>query len=423
MRELASGLDTAYEKTMERIQNQEGRSKELAEQAIAWIIHAKQALTKQELLHALAVRPYDSKLDEDGLPSVETLLSVCAGLVKLDRERETLDLVHATTREYFERKKAVWFPDADRDITRACVTYLSFEAFNTGICPTEKQLHPLYFYAARYWGYHAQSSSSKMGTELARLILAFLQNDTNMSASNKAMSNMPQNMKGVHFAAIFNLEGIMTGLISNGADLELKDSYNRTPLFWATVYKYDAMMSILVDGGATLDTKIDNGLTPLLWAVMSNSEGDYEGVVKFLAEKGANLEAEDIDFDRTSLSWAAKNGDKVLVEFLIDKGANIEAKDRYGRTPLSWAAETGYEAILGFLVEKGADLEVEDLYFRRTPLLWAIKSGHEAVVKLLVSKSASLSSMDRYRQTPLALARRNRSRKVEKILVDAGSQY
>ena len=109
LQKLAKGekeLDKAYQQTMERIRSQEGGSKKLAERTLAWIIHAKRPLSMTELLHALAVRPHDTKLDGDGLTSVEFLLSVCAGLVRLDEKSKIFDLVHKTTRDYFESAKA-----------------------------------------------------------------------------------------------------------------------------------------------------------------------------------------------------------------------------------------------------------------------------------------------------------------------------
>jgi hypothetical protein len=49
----------------------------------------------------------------------------------------------------------------------ACVTYLSFDAFETGFCQTDEefearlQLNALYDYAARHWGHHARAASIK----------------------------------------------------------------------------------------------------------------------------------------------------------------------------------------------------------------------------------------------------------------------
>ena len=43
------------------------------------------------------------KLDEENLPEIEDMVSVCAGLVTIDEESNIIRLVHYTTQEYFER--------------------------------------------------------------------------------------------------------------------------------------------------------------------------------------------------------------------------------------------------------------------------------------------------------------------------------
>jgi hypothetical protein len=118
---------------MERIEGQIKNSRELAKQVLSWITCAKRPLTTSELRHALAVEIGEFKLDEENLPEIEDVLSVCAGLVTVDEQSDVIRLVHYTTQEYFERTWNFWFPNAQKDIATVCVTYLSFDAF-TGFC-------------------------------------------------------------------------------------------------------------------------------------------------------------------------------------------------------------------------------------------------------------------------------------------------
>jgi hypothetical protein len=80
----------------------------------------------------------ESGLDEENLPKIKDMISVCVGLVTVDEESNIIRLVHYTTKEYFERTWNSWFPNAQRDITATCVTNLSFDAFETGFCPTDE---------------------------------------------------------------------------------------------------------------------------------------------------------------------------------------------------------------------------------------------------------------------------------------------
>ena len=223
---------------MERIEGQVADSQELAKQVLSWIACAKRPLTTLELRHALAVEIDEPELDEENLPEIEDMVSVCAGLVTVDEESDIVRLVHYTTQEYFERTWASWFPNAQTDITKACVTYLSFNNFDTGFCQTDEAFEArlrgniLYDYAAHNWGYHARAAS----TEAERSVLHFLKNGAKVSASSQVMmlskgdswrsgysQYVPRQMTGVHLTAYFGLKEMVIALFENGYELNIKD--------------------------------------------------------------------------------------------------------------------------------------------------------------------------------------------------------
>jgi ankyrin repeat protein len=76
------------------------------------------------------------------------------------------------------------------------------------------------------------------------------------------------------------------------------------------------------------------GLTPLHWAAREGRTG----IVEFLVEAGAPVDARDNNIGWTPLHLAAWGGHLETVQFLVERGAPVDAKDRYGRTPLHWAA-------------------------------------------------------------------------------------
>jgi hypothetical protein len=148
-----------YMGIMRRIEGQVLDQEELAKQVLSWITCAQRPLTTSEIQHALAVEVGEPELDEDSLPQIEDMVSVCAGLVRVDEVSSIIRLFHYTAQEYFERTQKDWFPTAETDITKTCVTYLSFSVFNSGICATDEefkerlQSNRLYDYAARNWGH------------------------------------------------------------------------------------------------------------------------------------------------------------------------------------------------------------------------------------------------------------------------------
>ena len=83
---------------MDRIEGQIADQEELAKQVLSWITCAKRPLTTSELRHALAVEVGKPELDEDNLPDIEDMVSVCAGLVTIDKETSVIRLVHYTAR-------------------------------------------------------------------------------------------------------------------------------------------------------------------------------------------------------------------------------------------------------------------------------------------------------------------------------------
>jgi hypothetical protein len=75
----SEAYDYAYKEAMERIEGQIADSQDLAKQALGWITCSKRPLTTLELQHALAVEIGQSSLDEENLPDIEDVVSVCAG--------------------------------------------------------------------------------------------------------------------------------------------------------------------------------------------------------------------------------------------------------------------------------------------------------------------------------------------------------
>ncbi|KAH0551181.1 hypothetical protein GP486_007489 [Trichoglossum hirsutum] len=286
------GLDETYKQAMERIEDTGSRFRELAKHILAWIVHAKRPLSTTELQHALGVRPFTKELDRDYLPSVQVLQSVCAGLVTIDEQSGIVRLVHYTTQKYFERTWTSWFPNAQMDITKVCVTYLSFDVFEMGFCRSDRefearlQTNVLYDYAARNWGHHARIASIEED-----LILNLLESRAKVSAASQAMmasesysgfsQGVPRQMIGIHVAAYFGLAGAMVGLLKNGYNPDLKDSYSRTPLSRAAENGHEAVVKLLL---ATEKVDVDS------------KDSEYS------------------EYSRTPLSRAAGNGHEAVVK-------------------------------------------------------------------------------------------------------------
>ena len=90
------GLGGVYGATLGRIKGQGGEKSRLGMAALMWISHSERPLKVDELCHALGVEIGSADLDGDNVPSIETVLGCCQGLVSVDKEASTVRLIHFT---------------------------------------------------------------------------------------------------------------------------------------------------------------------------------------------------------------------------------------------------------------------------------------------------------------------------------------
>lgn len=376
---------------MKRIEDQPAHVRTRAKQVLLWISHTMRPISVEELQHALSVELGMGRLDQSAIPARSRLTSVCAGLVTIDQESQIIRLVHETAQSYLEERSMIFFPKAQEDIAKICLTYLSFDTFSTGRCSSDElfegrlQEHALLEYAARYWGKHAKGGAELSVKDLA---LQFLRDDQKVSCATQVMMSgsyrypgysqfIPKNVSNLHICSFFGLKDTLDELLRYSDVVDPKDTTGRTPLCCAAENGHEAVVKLLVDSGAAVDSVDEDGSTPLLRAV----EKGHEAVVKLLLDKGWAVDSEN-NRGMTPLSLAAEKGHEAVVKLLLDNGTAVDSVDGCSETPLLRAAEKGHEAVVKLLLEKGAAVDSVDMY-GWTPLLRAARNGHEAVVKLL----------------------------------------
>ncbi|KAF3318690.1 hypothetical protein TWF173_006705 [Orbilia oligospora] len=361
-------LEEAYDKTMERIEKKTEFSR-LAKNALQWIVYSRRPLTVLELRHALGVEVGKDEMDYENIPNIEDVVSVCAGLVVVDKERDIVRLVHYTTQEYFKQSKSHGFPDAETYIARICIDYLSYRSFGGGWCReigTLRKRNPLYDYTARNWGYHMQKSSG-----LDSRVIEFLENEAKVQLSAPAMMPAATDwarhmeytafyepgaslkvLKGLLLAVFFGLENVTSEMILRARNLNLADGLQRTLLSWAAGNGQTATGELLVKSGAEVDFPDIDGRTPLFWA----AAGGHLSMIELLIRNGANVNATDI-FGVTALHIAARRSYLRAISFLIDNGADGDMRDICGGTPLAWAIGNENNAAARLLLETCTNLD------------------------------------------------------------------
>ncbi|KAM6513998.1 hypothetical protein FALCPG4_015182 [Fusarium falciforme] len=425
-------LSGAYDKAIERINEQELGLRELAIQVLSWITCAKRQLTTTELQHALATKKGNRMLDTRDLVPIKDIVSVCAGLVTVDKESDVIRLAHYTTQQYLNDRRKDLFQNVESQIVTTCITYLSFDVFESGFCRTDVEFeermraNPFYDYAAHNWGHHAREAMIP-----SQVVIGFLESQTKVEASSQALiaikryssqseysQKIPRQMTGLHLAAYFGVKNAAQVLLSS-SDPDSKDSYGWTPLCWAVWKGHEVVVQLLLNNGAKVDAMVDGRPTPLVLA----AERRHEAIVKLLLEKGAHTESKN-ENGQTPLSLAAENGDQAIVKLLLDNGADTKSRDEQGQTPLCWAVEKEHEAAVQLLLNNNANVDAkgdDDWLPLRTPLTLAAQNGHESIIKLLLDKGASVNAEDSYGWTPLILAAENGLEAIVQLLLNKGA--
>ena len=122
-------------------------------------------------------------------------------------------------------------------------------------------------------------------------------------------------------------EEIIKLLLSNNADVNLKENTGNTALTYAIGNCNYNLVKLLVEIGNADINVITNDLdTPLTIATIENS---FE-IIKYLVERGVNINSQN-KFGNTALIISADHEDLEIVQYLYNKGSNIELQRVDGR--------------------------------------------------------------------------------------------
>eukprot|EP01121_Diplochlamys_sp_Union-15-3_P006774 TRINITY_DN1729_c0_g2_i1.p1 TRINITY_DN1729_c0_g2~~TRINITY_DN1729_c0_g2_i1.p1 ORF type:complete len:706 (+),score=130.91 TRINITY_DN1729_c0_g2_i1:126-2243(+) len=203
----------------------------------------------------------------------------------------------------------------------------------------------------------------------------------------------------MHIAALCNNEDALRILVSKGAYLEEKDNTGKSPLIYGMMFGLN-FLEVLLDIGASLDTKDNEGLTPLHHAAKSYSSED---LVQFLLQKNIDFNAKD-NKQRSVFHFITKAS---LIPMLVNKGIDINARDLKGKTALHYSIVGIEKQLIDALITHGASVNIADLE-GNTPLHVAVLKYSnfygDFALKLLLSKGADCNAENNRGETPLFLA-------------------
>lgn len=415
-----NNLNEAYDAAMQRITDQHEEDTLVACTVLSWISLAYRPLTVVELQHALATQFQTnlcSKFDVEGIIPEKKLISICCGLVMVEPHGRRIRLGHYTTQEYFDqpRNRMKYFPGAQKEIVKASLRYLSFDAFDK-CCTSGNELRrrvgdfPFLKYAAFHWSKHAQASG--FSDDLVVIIKEFFQMQGNTASNIQIIRSRDYSIHGtthsktldlfhsqgcsrVLVAAIFGVYPILLAEIEAGADCNLVDLRGRSALSLAAELGHLAVVKGLLEGPFAKNLNMNLPDTDNAWpAIVFAIRGGHEEIVKVMCNTpGVNIDLHTVDRSGwTPFGWALKTPDyneNICQAMIQSPHFNPNSKDSNGSTPLRYALCNGcWGMVREMLFREDIDLEAstEAMSDQKTLWLWAALDRHMDVIEFLLTK-------------------------------------
>jgi energy-coupling factor transporter ATP-binding protein EcfA2 len=193
-------------------------------------------------------------------------------------------------------------------------------------------------------------------------VVELLSSGADVNVTNK------NNETPLHLAAWKGYAEIASLLLKHGANVNAQNYVADTPLHMAAWYGRAQVAKLLLDYGADVNARNRFGWTPLHYAVMRGHAKVVEILIKYGADVNAvsNVDATSNDFffllqKQTPLHYAASDGRAKITKLLIKSGADVNAKDGRGDTPLLYAADGEHTEVARLLLKHGADVDVSDI--------------------------------------------------------------
>ena len=216
------------------------------------------------------------------------------------------------------------------------------------------------------------------------------------------------------YAVIYDRVECVTLLLQNGANVNITDKNERTPLHFAINLCLYELIYLLLRYGANPHLQDDKGLSPIDYAKSykdAKSIKILEEITQIFVQKGdlknfakdgklyelVNNLTTPLDIFKadasgiTLLHIASRSGNLKLINYLCNKGISIDALDSHYNTPLLYALINQAPLhVIEFLVQKGASIDVKNRY-KESPLLVAIKNGNYEAANFLINKGANVN--------------------------------
>ncbi|XP_041351820.1 serine/threonine-protein phosphatase 6 regulatory ankyrin repeat subunit B-like [Gigantopelta aegis] len=239
-----------------------------------------------------------------------------------------------------------------------------------------------------------------------------------------------ENDSPLHFAVNTDSLDTVKALVKHGANLNTVNEGGKTPLHNAAENKSLKMVRYLVEHGSELNVTDEISMTPFDLAVSQNTpdvalyllkEGkndiniknyfylhlavgkDCLEFVRVLIEMGFNVNSTD-GSGITPLHLAAKGKSLEIIKYLVEKGCQVNLSDKWGTTALQLATTDNTYDVIAYLLEQGADPNTNLQNSKGSLLHLAVSNNDLHLVQKLVESGAELNIPGPFGNTPLHVA-------------------
>jgi ankyrin repeat protein len=190
------------------------------------------------------------------------------------------------------------------------------------------------------------------------------------------------NESAIYLALKAGRNDVAKNLLDHGADPNLLncdyEDYTNFQFACLISRSDEELMQKFLDHGADINANTKSGVTLLDEATLCGPQD----LIQFLIDHGANVNAKNNVNGEAPILDAARNGYTGVVKFLLDSGADIEATTSSGETPLILAIENSYLDTAKYLVARGANInavasnnEIIQMFYEKDTGRWPTQQG------------------------------------------------